>query len=277
MKQKYIVFDVEKCVGCYNCLMACKDEHVGNTWLPFTDEQQKHGERWINPVRHERGQAPIIDQCFVTELCNHCEDAPCAKAHPDCVKRRADGIVLLDPEKAKGNRALAESCPYGRISWNEERECAQKCTMCAHLLDKGWAEPRCVQACPLRALSMDVCEPEKFKLRIREENLESLDGAGGLVWYKNLYRRKAAFIAGAVAFNQKGLETCAAGCTVSLCKGSIKLKECKTDFFGEFKFDYLPPNSGEYKVECVMDGHNPITATVNLTDSTYIGVLKFAP
>ncbi len=58
--------------------------------------------------------------------------------------RRDDGIVIVDPEKAAGRKDLVSSCPYRRIYWNEEQQVAQKCTMCAHLLDQGWKEPRCV-------------------------------------------------------------------------------------------------------------------------------------
>ena len=30
MNKWHIVVDLEKCVGCFNCLMACKDEFVDN-------------------------------------------------------------------------------------------------------------------------------------------------------------------------------------------------------------------------------------------------------
>ncbi len=30
---KVFVIDVARCNGCYNCQIACKDEHVGNDWL----------------------------------------------------------------------------------------------------------------------------------------------------------------------------------------------------------------------------------------------------
>ena len=115
MNKWHIVVDLEKCVGCYNCLMACKDEFVDNDWPPYTRKQQKHDDKWINPVRHERGSAPHTDVCFVTKMCQHCENAPCAKAAPGAVTKRPDGIVLLDVYKAKGNRELVKACPFGAI------------------------------------------------------------------------------------------------------------------------------------------------------------------
>jgi len=49
---------------------------------------------------------------------------------------------------------------------------AQKCTFCVHLLEDGWKEPRCVQACPtgcLKAVCAEEAELEKMK---KAENLE---------------------------------------------------------------------------------------------------------
>ena len=105
-KQKYIVIDVAWCHDCNNCFMACKDEHVGNDWAPYTEEQPRHGHRWMNIQPKERGQYPRVDVAYLPTPCQHCEDAPCQKACPDAVVRRKDGIVLLDIVKAKGNKAL---------------------------------------------------------------------------------------------------------------------------------------------------------------------------
>lgn len=97
-------------------------------------------------------------------MCRHCENITCEKAFPDAVIRRDDGIVLLDP-KAKGNRDLVKSCPYGMITWNEELQTAQKCTMCAHLLDNGWKRsPAASRPAPLRALSVVKCTDEEFAM-----------------------------------------------------------------------------------------------------------------
>jgi Fe-S-cluster-containing dehydrogenase component len=63
-----------------------------------------------------------------------------------------DGIVIIDPVKAKGQKAIVNSCPYRVIFWNAELEIPQKCTLCAHRLDEGEKQPRCVEACPTGAL-----------------------------------------------------------------------------------------------------------------------------
>jgi Fe-S-cluster-containing dehydrogenase component len=68
------------------------------------------------------------------------------------VSQREDGLVVIDPTLAVGHPEIVSSCPYGAIYWDDELEFPQKCTGCAHLLDKGWKEPRCVDACPTGAL-----------------------------------------------------------------------------------------------------------------------------
>ena len=266
----HLVIDLAKCVGCFNCMLACKDEHAGNSWLPYTREQQKHGQKWIVHEKHERGEAPFTELCFVTQPCQHCIDAPCEKAAPDAVIRRDDGVVLLDADKAQGNKGLVDACPYGKISWNEELQCAQKCTMCAHLLDEGWAEPRCVQACPLRALSVVKCGDDEFDEMIKEQRLEALtDGSNKpRVMYRNLYKYNTCFIAGALAYRDGDIIRAAAGAAVQLCKDGNKVAEIETDFFGEFKFDRIPKNSGTYELVFTLDGYKPLKSEATVSEAS---------
>ena len=66
----------------------------------------------------------MIDIAYVPTMCNHCDDAPCVAKGGGAVKKRDDGIVLIDPEKAKGRKDLVDACPYGHIWWNEEHAVA---------------------------------------------------------------------------------------------------------------------------------------------------------
>jgi Fe-S-cluster-containing dehydrogenase component len=94
-------------------------------------------------------------------ICMHCAEAPCASAAQNgAVRCRPDGIVLIDPEKARGQKHLAQACPYGAISWNEETQLPQKCTLCAHLIDEGWTTTRCAQVCPTGALRLITWIPD---------------------------------------------------------------------------------------------------------------------
>ena len=274
----HLVIDLAKCVGCYNCMLACKDEHVGNSWPPYTGPQQKHDQKWIVHEKHERGAAPFTELCFVTKPCQHCKNAPCEKAAPGAVARRDDGAVLLDAGKAKGNKGLLDACPYGSISWNEELQTAQKCTMCAHLLDEGWNEPRCVQACPLRALSVVKCGDADFDKMAKEQQLEPLtDGSNApRVLYRNLYRRNTCFIAGALAYRDGGIERAATGASVKLLKDGGVFAEQKADFLGEFKIDRIPKNSGTYELTCSLDGHGDLKREVTVAElSPCLDVMLF--
>ena len=278
MEKMHIVVDLAKCVGCYNCMVACKDEHVGNCWLPYTDGQEKHGGKWINPTMYERGTVPFTEVCYVTRLCQHCNNAPCEKARPDAVYRRSDGLVLLDTKRAAGDRSLTEICPYGMISWNGELGAAQKCTMCAHLLDSGWKEPRCVQACPLRALSMVFCSDEEFDKITRDWNLKSLtDGSNEpRVMYRNLYKYDTCFIAGTLAYIDGDISRAAGGAEVQLRMNGELLAEVKTDFFGEFKIDRIPKNSGLFGIICDFDGYRTLKTEVEVgDDSRCLDVMYF--
>ena len=119
-KQKYLVMDIASCHDCNDCFMACKDEHVGNDWSPYTEEQPRHGHRWIKLLRTERGQCPRIDVAYLTLVCQHCEKCPLVDA--GYAEKREDGIVLIDPEKARNHPELTQLCPYGAVYWNEEKK-----------------------------------------------------------------------------------------------------------------------------------------------------------
>ena len=103
---KRIVFDAKLCNGCYSCQFACKDEHCGNDWSPIAVEQPMSGQFWLQMQEEERGAVPEVKVQYVPLMCGHCDDAPCLKAGraDGAVYRREDGLVIIDPEKAKGRQ-----------------------------------------------------------------------------------------------------------------------------------------------------------------------------
>jgi len=242
-KQRYMVIDVSLCHDCNNCFIACKDEFVMNDWQPYSKAQPRHGHRWMNIERRERGQYPRIDCAFLPSPCQHCQNAPCMKANPDCITRRDDGVVLIDPVKSKGRKSVVESCPTGAIYWNEEEDIPQKCTMCAHLLDNGWDMPRCVHSCPTGAMAFYTLEKTEMDKIIADEKLEQHHpelGTDPNVYYKNLYRYTKCFITGGLLKDGE----CAEGVKVTLSGDASAEQE--TNYFGEFKFDALLP--GKYAI-----------------------------
>ncbi|WP_371381116.1 4Fe-4S dicluster domain-containing protein [Sporomusa aerivorans] len=279
MKKWRLIIDVEKCVDCNNCFLACKDEHVENDWPDYTRPQPRHGHRWINIMRTERGQYPLVDVAYRPTTCMHCDDAPCIRAAKGSITKRPDGIVIIDPVKAAGQQELVKACPYQAIWWNQEQAAPQKCTLCAHLLDQGWKKPRCVQACPTGALRAEFVEDAEMSRLCQTEKLEVLQPEANTrpgVYYKNLYRFNKCFIGGSVAMKREDVVDCAEGASVTLLKGQEKLAEAVTDNFGDFKFDGLTANSGNYTVQVQLPGFPEAEVAVELTLSKNVGTILLA-
>ena len=271
MRKWHLIIDIEKCEDCNNCFLACKDEHMDNHWPGYAVAQPRHGQRWMNILRKERGRFPTIDVAYRPTPCMHCDNAPCIEAATGgAVTKREDGIVLIDPDKARGQKALAKSCPYGAIWWNEAENVPQKCTFCAHLLDDGWQQPRCVQACPTGALRVMRRSDEEMAAIVRAQSLEVLSpelNTRPRVYYKNLYRFNRCFIAGTLVLVKDGKEDCASNAKIVLKKNGQPLLETTSDVFGDFKFDKIEPDSGAYQLEIDYPGTAVKTIDVEMTDS----------
>ena len=279
MKKWHLIVDVEKCENCNNCFLACKDEFCGNDWPGYSVSQPLHGHRWMNILRKERGQFPHIDVAYLPSPCMHCSEAPCMRsARNGAVTRRPDGIVLIDPEKGRGQKELLKACPYGAIWWNEEKDLPQKCTLCAHLLDEGWQTPRCVQACPTGALSIVKLDDGAMQRLIEAQDLEVLGGKDNptrpTVYYKNLYRFKQCFITGSVAVaRDEGTEACLEGAAVQLFKDGQLLEETMSDAFGDFKFDRLQAHSGQYQLALSHPDKGAKQIEIELKQSVSVGTV----
>jgi Fe-S-cluster-containing dehydrogenase component len=250
-----MVIDTTKCNGCYNCFLVCKDEYCGNDYPPYSLSQPMTGHFWMRMIEKERGQYPKVKVAYTAIPCMHCENAPCVKASQNgAVYRRPDGIFMVDPAKAVGQKEILNYCPYRVIYWNEEKNIPQKCTLCAHLLDAGWKEPRCVEACPTGALvfgDMDDPNSEVSKL-IASGKTEVLHPEYGLqekVRYIGLPKR---FVAGSVVFGDTDM--CAENVSVTLIGDRLK-KTIKTNNYGDFEFEGVEVEK-EYLVKIEHSGYN---------------------
>ena len=279
MKQWNLIVDVALCENCHNCTLAVKDEHVGNDFPGYAAPAPARGSDWIRITRKVRGAAPMVDAAYLPTMCNHCDDAPCVKAGKGAVRKRDDGIVIIDPEKSRGRRDLVDACPYGAISWNEELALPQAWIFDAHLLDAGWKEPRCVQACPtgaLRALKQDAAA---MQAQARAESLEVLMpelGTKPRVYYRNLHRFDTCFIGGSVVAEIDGVTECVAHAAVIVRKDGAEVARAATDVFGDFKCDGFEPNSGAHTVEIAHPRLGSAFATCVLGESVYLGTLRLS-
>jgi tetrathionate reductase subunit B len=171
--------------------------------------------------------------------------------------------VIIDPEKCTGNGDCLKACPYGVIYLNEEANIAQKCTWCAHLLDKDWKEPRCVDACPTGALTFGE-ESELTDLIARTEVLKPEAGAKPRTYYIDLPNKY--FIAGAVYDPEA--DECLEGATVTLTRvggdrGGV-VSTITTDDFGDFWFERQEP--GIYSLRIEKSGY--VAKTVEPVDAS---------
>ena len=203
-----------------------------------------------------------------------CENAPCIEASLNkAVYQRPDGIVIIDPTKAHGQKQIVDACPYRVIYWNEEKNIPQKCTFCAHLLDQGWKEPRCVEACPTKALIFgDVNDSDSEISKIiaaAKGKLEILHPEYGLVTNVKYIGIPKRFIAGEVVLRDNKDE-CAVGVNVTLsCKGKAD-KVTKTDNYGDFEFEGLDADK-DYAVSIEHSGYNTKKVKVKTRIDMYLG------
>ncbi len=268
MKKWNMIIDVAECTNCNNCTLATMDEYVDNAWPGYAAPMPRHGHRWIDILQKERGQAPMIDIAYVPTMCNHCDDAPCLKAARDgAVTKREDGIVLIDPVKAKGQKQLVDACPYGHIWWNEAANLPQAWPFDAHLLDQGWHQTRGQQSCPTGAMRAVKLEDEEMARLVREEELETMRpelGTRPRVWYRNLWRYTTCFIGGSVATKADSVVDCVEGARVRLVKNGSVVAETASDNYGDFKFDRLKEGSGAYAIEIEAPGRQTKTVEAEL-------------
>lgn len=252
MDQWNLIIDVAQCENCNNCVLAAKDELVGNDFPGYSAPHPPQGAGVVRIERSTRGSGHMVDAAYVPRLCNHCDDAPCLAAAADgSVKKRPDGIVLIDPVNAKGRRDLVNACPYGAIVWNEAQQLPQNWFFDAHLLDAGWPAPRCVAVCPTRAMEAVKTSDAEMAKRITAEGLRSLHPEWGTkprVHYRNLHRADRCFIGGSVTAVIDGQVECVADAEVELRRGGELLLQCRSDAFGDFRFDGLEARSGRYEV-----------------------------
>jgi Fe-S-cluster-containing dehydrogenase component len=269
-----MLIDIDRCNGCYNCYMACRDEFEGNDYLPYSVAQPAEGKSWMKIIEKERGSTPKVKVDYICIPCLQCSDAPCVNKSSDgAVYRRPDGIVIIDPEKAKGNKDILLNCPHRLIYWNEEKDIPQKCTFCAHLLDKGWKEPRCVEACPDGALVFgDLDDPSSEISRLMSKSkTEELNPEFKLrpnVRYIDLPK---IFIAGEIVLGDK-TDECAAGIKVYLSDGAGMI-ETQTDSFGDFEFDGLKQGR-TYNIRVEHKGYLAVDRQVVTYSDTNLGVIE---
>jgi tetrathionate reductase subunit B len=177
-----IGIDVQKCIGCARCVVACKTEndvpsepHFFNTWIERYVIRGDGEVEVESPNGGIDGFPPIEDPAsvrrtfFVPKLCNQCENPPCVQVCPvGATFITDDGVILVDEEYCIGCRYCIQACPYGARFLNPTTMTADKCTFCYHRTTNG-EKPACVEVCPVGARELgdrqDPASPINVTLR----------------------------------------------------------------------------------------------------------------
>ena len=147
MTQYAIATDLNRCVGCLACAVACKTENgvgIGEYW-------NKVVRVGPTPKVGGSGQFPDVEMYYVTLQCQHCSNPKCVEVCPTGASYKAEnGTVQIDAEKCISCGSCVVGCPYGVRFLNAETKIAEKCTMCVQKIERGEL-PQCVTQCGGRA------------------------------------------------------------------------------------------------------------------------------
>jgi anaerobic carbon-monoxide dehydrogenase iron sulfur subunit len=165
---RVIAVDVDKCIGCRSCQVACALAHSGAESLFEAVQQQ--------PLAQARVSVVSVGGIAVPVQCRHCDDAPCVDKCPkDAMQKpEPDGPVTVDVELCIGCGVCIKVCPlgnFGTITMAPDGDSVVKCDLCIDRLNQG-LEPACVEACPTGALVlMDVADAQAAGLSASVEDL----------------------------------------------------------------------------------------------------------
>jgi anaerobic dimethyl sulfoxide reductase subunit B (iron-sulfur subunit) len=146
-KQYGFYFDVDRCVLCRACEVACKAVH-----------NIEPGIKWMRVVDIWGGVYPNVTRAFLALACMHCRKPACVEACPTGAisKRVEDGIVVVDRDKCNGCsgcRDCLSACPYG-VPQFDDNGIMQMCDFCTGIN----IEPACAVSCPTEALKFGTLD-----------------------------------------------------------------------------------------------------------------------
>ncbi len=191
--------DATLCIGCKACEVACKQwNQLPSDGLHFTGHSYDNtGQLSATTWRHVLFKEKIGDfggrWLMLSDVCKHCQDAPCLQACPTGSLVYNDyGDVYVQPDICNGCGYCIPACPFGVLGRSEIDGHAHKCTLCFDRQSDGLT-PACAKACPTQSIQFGPLTELRRRAKERVEELhargntaaylygaESIDGYGAL-------------------------------------------------------------------------------------------------
>jgi Fe-S-cluster-containing dehydrogenase component len=148
MTHYVMVIDTLGCIGCGDCVVACKTENKVPAGL---------NRDWV--VELTRGSYPNLTTEFRSERCNHCSHATCVYSCPTGASHYwgDSNVVLVDAGKCTGCKACIAACPYDARLIMHPDGYIDKCTFCHHRVAQG-LDPACVSSCPTHCMYFGIAD-----------------------------------------------------------------------------------------------------------------------
>lgn len=145
---KAILTDVTKCIGCLQCVSACKEANKLKMDVPriWHKNDGLSSGNWTSILQKENNH-------YIRKQCRHCLEPACVTACPvGALHKTETGAVIYDSNKCLGCRYCMMACPYGipRYDWDETVPYIRKCILCYDKIKVG-EQPACTTACPEEA------------------------------------------------------------------------------------------------------------------------------
>jgi formate dehydrogenase iron-sulfur subunit len=179
--------DTSVCIGCKACEVACKEwnqlpekeDELGFLGQSLDNTGELNGTTW----RHVQFIDNVPDQTMaegngkafllMSDVCKHCQHASCMDVCPTgAIIRTEFDTVFIQDDVCNGCRNCIAACPYDVIDDNEEKNVAQKSTLCYDRL-QGGMEPACAKACPTDSIQFGPLDELRKRAKKREATLHA--------------------------------------------------------------------------------------------------------